>query len=248
MLGITSRKSSIKMDNYRAVLQGEKTLASVIGSTNERRTVSLFAYRRWKDILDRLFSLLVIIILSPLLVLIALMIWLESRGSPIHSRKQVGQGGKAFTAYKFRTMYVDKDDKEYKSYLVRYIQEDAPYTIAQNGQALYKIVGDARVTKFGSLLRKTNLDELPQLFNILKGEMSLIGPRPDIPFAVAMYKDWHRQRLIVKPGITGLWQVSGRKGLSFNDMVGLDIEYIREAVSSSRRQDCIINYRHHVQM
>jgi len=92
---------------------------------------------------------------------------------------------------------------------------------------VYKVVDDPRVTRFGNLLRKTNLDELPQLFNVLKGEMSFVGPRPDIPFAVAMYRDWHRERLGIKPGITGLWQVCGRKGLSFEDMVRLDIEYIK---------------------
>jgi lipopolysaccharide/colanic/teichoic acid biosynthesis glycosyltransferase len=97
--------------------------------------------------------------------------------------------------------------------------------VDENGQSIYKADGMS-VTRFGTLLRKTNLDELPQLFNILKGEMSFIGPRPDIPFAVRMYKDWHRERLRVKPGITGLWQVSGRKSLSFEDMVRLDIDYI----------------------
>jgi len=95
-----------------------------------------------------------------------------------------------------------------------------------DGQGVYKVINDPRVTRFGALLRKTNLEELPQFFNVLRGEMSVVGPRPDIPFAVGMYKEWHRKRLEVKPGITGLWQVSGRKGLSFEDMVRLDIEYI----------------------
>ena len=101
------------------------------------------------------------------------------------------------------------------------------YTTDENGQAVYKVVEDPRVTRFGALLRKTNLDELPQLFNVLKGKMSLVGPRPDIPFAVGMYKDWHMKRLNTKPGITGLWQVCGRKNLPFEGMVRLDIDYIK---------------------
>jgi lipopolysaccharide/colanic/teichoic acid biosynthesis glycosyltransferase len=133
-----------------------------------------------------------------------------------------------FTAYKFRTMYINNDDKEYKTYLVKYVLENAPYTVDHNGQAVYKVVDDPRVTRVGALLRKTNLDELPQFINVLKGEMSAIGPRPDVPFAVRMYKNWHRERLLVKPGITGLWQVCGRKQLSFDDMARLDIDYIKK--------------------
>jgi len=216
----------VKIETTTCAFQNEND-PNVAGPTREKQSTNLFTYRFWKDIYDRVFSLLALVVLSPLMALIALMIWFDSRGSVIHSRIQVGEGGKEFTAYKFRTMRVDNDDQEYKSYLIRYIQEDAPYKVDRNGQALYKVVNDARVTKFGALLRKTNLDELPQLFNVLRGEMSVIGPRPDIPFAVSMYKDWHRQRLSVRPGITGLWQVSGRKTLSFNDMVHLDIEYIQ---------------------
>ena len=219
-------KSDMKMGNTMGTIPNNN-IGLETDSTIERRAIGLFTYRRWKYILDRVFALLALVILSPLLAIIALGIKLDSRGSAIHSRTQVGEGEKTFTAYKFRTMYSNSDDREYKLYLAKYIQECAPYKIDHNGRAVYKLVEDSRVTRFGALLRKTNLDELPQLYNVLKGEMSWIGPRPDIPFAVSMYKDWHRQRLSVKPGITGLWQVSGRKGLSFDDMVRLDIDYIR---------------------
>jgi lipopolysaccharide/colanic/teichoic acid biosynthesis glycosyltransferase len=185
-----------------------------------------FMYTCWKCVFDLMLSLFAIIILSPLLAVIALLIRLDSPGSSIFRREQVGENGKQFVAYKFRTMHTINDDYKYKAYLIKYILEDAPYTVDRNGQGVYKVVDDPRVTKFGAWLRKTNLDELPQLFNVLKGEMSIIGPRPDIPFAVNMYNNWHRQRLKAKPGITGLWQVSQRKGLSFKDMVCLDIEYI----------------------
>jgi lipopolysaccharide/colanic/teichoic acid biosynthesis glycosyltransferase len=187
---------------------------------------SLFKYQNWKSIIDRTTALVLIIGLSPLLALVALIIKFDSPGSVIYRREQVGENNRRFTLYKFRTMQTNNNDYKYKAYLIRYILEDAPYTVGKNGQEVYKVVDDPRVTKFGSILRKTNIDELPQLFNILRGEMSFIGPRPDIPFAVNMYNDWQLQRLKIKPGITGLWQVSQRKEQSFRDMVNLDIEYI----------------------
>jgi len=195
----------------------------VTGHNNRSRFLK---YQWWKGWLDFLISFIVLVILSPLMLLIAIAIKLDSRGEIIYRREQVGKDGHMFTGYKFRTMKTDNDDSEYKEYLVKYIKENAPYKVDYNGQLVYKITGDPRVTRLGTLLRKTNLDELPQFFNVLKGEMSIVGPRPDIPFAVNMYNKWHRQRLLVKPGITGLWQVGGRKGLSFDQMVRLDIKYI----------------------
>lgn len=196
----------------------------VVTNNNNKRRV--FRYKWWKGWLDFLVSFVVLVILSPLMLLIAIAIKLDSRGEVIYRREQVGKNGRRFTGYKFRTMKTDNDDSEYKEYLVKYILENAPYKVDYNGQLVYKVTGDPRVTRLGALLRKTNLDELPQFFNVLKGEMSIVGPRPDIPFAVNMYTKWHRQRLLVKPGITGLWQVGGRKSLSFDQMVRLDIKYI----------------------
>jgi lipopolysaccharide/colanic/teichoic acid biosynthesis glycosyltransferase len=184
-------------------------------------------YIFWKNIFDRILAALGIIILIPFLIIISMAIRLDSPGSILFRREQVGEKGKSFIAYKFRTMIRDNDDSEYKSYLVRYILKNAPYKINQDGSAIYKVVDDPRVTKVGSFLRKTNLDELPQLINVLKGQMSFVGPRPDIPFALSMYKKWHLQRLNAKPGITGLWQVCGRKELPFEGMVRLDLSYIK---------------------
>lgn len=184
-----------------------------------------FAYATWKGAFDRGLALLSIVVLSPLLVLIAIAIRIDSPGNPIFAQERVGKDGRQFIAHKFRTMYNNNDDTEYKAYLTRLITQGAPYVIDQRQRAVYKVVDDQRVTRVGALLRKTNLDELPQLFNVLKGEMSFIGPRPDIPFAVEMYTRWHRKRLSVKPGITGLWQVCERTNRSFDEMVSLDIDY-----------------------
>jgi lipopolysaccharide/colanic/teichoic acid biosynthesis glycosyltransferase/nucleoside-diphosphate-sugar epimerase len=194
-------------------------------ATNVKGWRKLLVYSFWSDITDRILSFLSIITLSPIFALIALGIKIDSRGRSIFTQERVGKNGKKFIAYKFRSMRTNNTDTEYKEYLKQYVLENVPYRFDENGNAIYK-VDDSDVTRFGKFLRKTNLDELPQLVNILKGEMSFVGPRPDIPFAVDMYSNWHRQRLLVKPGLTGLWQVHRRKCVSFEDMVRLDIEYI----------------------
>ena len=201
--------------------KSEKVLVQQGEGTRRR-----LGYQYFKGIADRFLAALLTIVLSPLLAFIAVATRLDSPGGALFRQERVGKDGRRFTAYKFRTMLVDNSDREYKTYLRKYILENAPYQVDQNGQAVYKVIGDPRVTKFGAILRKSNLDELPQLFNILKGDMSFVGPRPDIPFAVEMYQDWQRKRLSVTPGITGLWQVYGRKGLCFEDMVRLDLDYI----------------------
>jgi lipopolysaccharide/colanic/teichoic acid biosynthesis glycosyltransferase len=162
---------------------------AILESTGVRR---LFTYATWKGALDRVLALLSIVVLSPILVLMAIAIRIDSTGSPIFAQERVGKGGRRFVVYKFRTMNANNDDSEYKAYLTRLVTQGAPYAIDQRQRAVYKVVDDQRVTRVGALLRKTNIDELPQLFNVLRGEMSFIGPRPDIPFAVEMYTNWHR--------------------------------------------------------
>jgi lipopolysaccharide/colanic/teichoic acid biosynthesis glycosyltransferase len=179
----------------------------------------------WKNICDRFISLLALVILSPFFIIISIAIRVDSPGRPIFCQERVGKDGRRFTIYKFRTMYQNNDDSKYKAMLRDYINGNVPSSFNENEQAIREIV-HKRVTRVGFLLRRFSLDELPQLINVLKGDMVFIGPRPDIPFAVAMYKDHHRDRLRMKPGITGLWQVSGRKTLSFEDMVRLDVDYI----------------------
>jgi lipopolysaccharide/colanic/teichoic acid biosynthesis glycosyltransferase len=187
-------------------------------------TQKLIRYTWWKDILDRVIALLVLIVISPFLAIIAIIIKVDSPGSPIFRQERVGENRHSFRIYKFRTMYRDNDDSKYKALVRQYVQEGITSNLDEN----YNRVNNPRVTKVGAVLRKLNLDELPQLFNILKGDMVFVGPRPDIPFAVEMYQERHLKRLSAKPGLTGLWQVSGRRNVSFEDMVKLDIEYIEK--------------------
>lgn len=182
-------------------------------------------YLLWKGILDRMVALLLTIALSPIMAPIAVLICIDSPGWPVFTQERVGENGRRFRIYKFRTM-INADDSHYKEYLRKLIIEGIPYKLDRHGEAVYKIIDDPRITRFGALLRATNLDELPQIINVLIGDMSLVGPRPDIPFAVEMYDEWHRKRLLAKPGMTGLWQVSGTNKVPFDEMVRLDIEYI----------------------
>lgn len=219
----TDTEARINMEMTREIVASNAGRVAGALETSHRP-----AYELCKGLMDRSLAFLAIVILSPFLTIISIYVRLDSPGGAIYRREQVGKLGKRFTAYKFRTMHINNDDREYKAYLVKYILDNSPYQVDEKGKAVFKVVDDPRVTRFGGLLRRTNLDELPQLFNVLKGEMSFVGPRPDIPFSVNMYKDWHRKRLDVTPGITGLWQVCGRKGVSFEEMVRLDIEYIKK--------------------
>jgi lipopolysaccharide/colanic/teichoic acid biosynthesis glycosyltransferase len=176
-----------------------------------------YAYPR--GVIDRLLALVGIVVFSPLLALIALCVAIDSPGGAIFKQERIGKGGKKFTMYKFRSMRGTTDDDDYRQLLRTLVTDDKPHMV-------YKLSFHPRVTRVGALLRKTNLDELPQLFNVLKGDIRLVGPRPDIPYAVEFYEDWMKKRLQVKPGMTGLWQVSGGNWLSFHEMVRLDIEYV----------------------
>lgn len=171
--------------------------------------------RLFKRLLDVVGSAIGLLVLSPLLLLMAVAIRVDSHGPVIFSQPRVGRGGRLFRVYKFRTMV---EDAEQLKDQVRHLNEaEGP---------MFKIRNDPRVTRVGRFLRRTSLDELPQLWNTLRGDMSLVGPRPALPDEVADYADWHRKRLATAPGITGLWQISGRSDLPFDEMVLLDIYYI----------------------
>jgi lipopolysaccharide/colanic/teichoic acid biosynthesis glycosyltransferase len=190
------------------------------------RTASL----RIKRIIDVIGSIAGILIFLPFFILIPIGIKLTSRGPVLFRQERVGQYGKKFMFLKFRSMYVNNNPDVHKQFVHNLISGKASNEAGSDGagQKVYKITKDTRVTPFGHILRRTSLDELPQFINVLKGEMSLVGPRPPIPYETEKYKIWHLRRVLeIKPGITGLWQISGRSALTFDEMVRLDLQYAR---------------------
>ena len=177
--------------------------------------------------LDATLSLVALVVLAPVFLAIAVAIKRSSPGPVLFRQERIGQYGVPFTFLKFRSMHTSNDAQIHRVFVTRFIRGDpAPAAAGQREQPVYKITTDPRVTSVGRFLRCTSLDELPQLLNVLRGDMSLVGPRPPIPYELDAYNIWHRRRFLeVKPGITGLWQVSGRSRLRFDDMVRLDLQY-----------------------
>lgn len=175
-------------------------------------------YLFFKRAMDIIGSLCGIILLSPLLIIVALAIKIEDpRGSIFFSQQRCGKDNKLFPMYKFRSMVSNAE--ELLEELMEHNEMDGP---------VFKIKDDPRITRVGKFIRKTSIDELPQLFNILIGHMSIVGPRPAIPHEVAEYNDYHKQRLLVKPGLTCIWQVSGRNSIGFDEWMEMDLEYIEK--------------------
>ncbi|HJQ34508.1 MAG TPA: sugar transferase [Pyrinomonadaceae bacterium] len=169
---------------------------------------------------------LALVLLAPFWLLIAVLIKLDSKGPVLYRQERVGMDGRIFLFLKFRTMRAGADDREHREYQRRYIEGRPETNLGDDERPVYKLHQDPRVTRTGRWLRRTSLDELPQLLNVMRGDMSVVGPRPPIPYEVENYALWHRKRLDMKPGMTGLWQVSGRNRLSFDEMVRLDLFYI----------------------
>jgi lipopolysaccharide/colanic/teichoic acid biosynthesis glycosyltransferase len=187
------------------------------------RKRSLRIVKRGIDILG---SSALLLALFPLLVAIAVAIKLTSNGPILYRQERLGQFGKRFLCLKFRTMYQDNDAKIHREYVQSFITGQANGGAEEAGAAVYKIQQDPRVTSVGRILRKLSFDELPQFWNVLRGEMSLVGPRPPVPYEFEVYRLWHRRRVLeIKPGVTGLWQVYGRSRTCFDDMVRLDLRY-----------------------
>jgi lipopolysaccharide/colanic/teichoic acid biosynthesis glycosyltransferase len=179
-----------------------------------------------KRFLDILGSLALLGMLLPLLLVIAALVKLKSPGPVLFGQVRIGRMMKPFTMLKFRTMHVNADPGLHFQFVSQFIHSGGQPMSGTNG--VFKIVNDPRVTPIGRLLRRASLDELPQLLNVLRGDMSLVGPRPPLPYEVDQYKPWHTRRVIdVKPGLTGLWQVGGRSRTSFDDMVRLDLQYAK---------------------
>jgi lipopolysaccharide/colanic/teichoic acid biosynthesis glycosyltransferase len=190
--------------------------------TSKRRVPA--AVKRSMDILG---SGMLLLILSPVLAIIALAIRLSSQGPVIFEQERLGQFGRRFKCLKFRTMYANNDPQIHREYVQSFIAGKAEkQEISDAEPVVYKIKNDPRVTPIGRLLRKASLDEFPQFWNVLRGDMSLVGPRPPVPYEFEVYDFWHRRRVLeVRPGVTGLWQVSGRSRTCFDDMVRLDLRY-----------------------
>jgi exopolysaccharide biosynthesis polyprenyl glycosylphosphotransferase len=179
-----------------------------------------------KRAFDLAVGMLALVLLAPLWIVVALLIKLNSTGPVLYRQERVGMDGRIFLFLKFRTMLTGADDREHREYQRRYIEGRPDTNLGDSRRPVYKLHDDPRVTRTGRWLRRTSLDELPQLLNVLRGDMSVVGPRPPIPYEVEAYALWHRKRLDMKPGMTGLWQVSGRNRLSFDEMVRLDLFYI----------------------
>ena len=170
-----------------------------------------------------------LILFSPILFLTAIAVKITSPGPVIFKQFRFGRKGIQFPFYKFRSMYLNADDQIHRDYVTNLIKGDLQKINQGDGEMpLYKMKSDPRVTHVGKIIRKTSIDELPQFLNVLKGEMSLVGPRPPLPYEVEKYEPWHLRRILeIKPGITGLWQVDGRSSTSFDEMVRLDLRYVR---------------------
>lgn len=193
--------------------QGKENSLEIQVVNKENRVI----YNSTKRLMDILLSLLGLIIVSPIMLIVAILIKLESSGPVIFSQKRVGLNGKEFNMLKFRSMV--QNAEELKEKLQKQNEMSGP---------MFKMKEDPRVTKVGRFIRKTSIDELPQLINILKGEMSLVGPRPSLPKEVAKFEPWMLERLSVKPGLTCYWQVSGRNNIDFEDWMKLDIKYVKD--------------------
>jgi exopolysaccharide biosynthesis polyprenyl glycosylphosphotransferase len=192
----------------------------------------------FKRSFDLTFASLVLIVLAPINLLMALLVKLTSSGPVLFKQTRIGLNGKPFTFLKFRSMCVANNTDAHRSFAAEWIygrtggtalsaeQPNGAAPAIEVGQKTHKLTNDQRITPLGRLLRSTSLDELPQFWNVIRGEMSVVGPRPPVPYEVERYTEWHKRRLEVLPGITGLWQVNGRNSLSFKEMVRLDINYI----------------------
>jgi lipopolysaccharide/colanic/teichoic acid biosynthesis glycosyltransferase len=175
----------------------------------------------FKWVLDLAIALLLLILLAPLMLLLALMVRLDSPGPALYRQQRIGRGGVPFTMLKFRSMRHSCSEDFHRQQSQNWFNG----TAAPRG---YKAGADPRLTRVGRYLRKTSLDEIPQLFNVIRGEMSLVGPRPLLPYERGQFERWHFERESVRPGITGLWQISGRDRLSAQEMMALDVRYVRE--------------------
>lgn len=182
-------------------------------------------YALFKRVFDIVGAFVLLLAVAPILLITAIAIRFDSKGPAIFKQRRVGKGMKEFTAYKFRSMCLDGGDQIHKEYIQKLMRGG----LERETGGVYKLTRDPRITRVGRLIRRLSIDELPQLWNVLKGEMSLIGPRPAIPYELEYHEDWMLERFSVKPGLTGWWQVSGRSATDYRQMVEKDIYYVKNA-------------------
>jgi len=199
----------------------EAAPAGVAGSRPARRTGALYGFT--KRTLDLVVAMLLVIVLSPLLLLVALLVRVTSAGPAIFRQTRIGQDGRPFTMYKFRSMHAGADPHVHQMAIQKYIRGEL--LTESSPKVRFKLTKDMRVTPLGKVLRKTSIDELPQLFNVIRGEMSLVGPRPALPYELPHFSESALVRLSVPQGITGLWQVRGRGQATWEQSLALDVEY-----------------------
>jgi lipopolysaccharide/colanic/teichoic acid biosynthesis glycosyltransferase len=198
------------------------TLYPDLAKSGEGRRFALMV----KAAIDFIGSAAALLLLFPVLLITALAVKWTSEGPVLFKQDRLGYNGVPFRLFKFRSMYADVDQRKHQEYIQKYIQEQENAAVTPG---VFKLNEDSRVTPVGKFIRKMSIDELPQLINVFKGDMSLVGPRPPIAYECDLYNTWHKRRLLLcKPGITGLWQVTGRSRTTFDDMVRLDLQYIRE--------------------
>lgn len=205
---------------------GQIETSQISAPSSQRKNTSSLVVKRAIDFIG---SIALLILASPLMLITALAVKLTSPGPVIFRQMRIGRDGNLFRFYKFRSMRYDNDDAIHREYVENLIQGRNDQINEGNAdKPVYKLRSDTRITAVGRIIRRTSIDELPQLFNVFKGEMSLVGPRPPLPYEIENYQSWHMRRLQeVRPGITGLWQVEGRSKTTFDDMVRLDLRYIR---------------------
>jgi len=193
--------------------------------TQRRRSVSR-SRQVFKRVLDLVCASTLLLLGWPILLIATIAIKLTSRGPVIFRQERVGLNGRIFDCYKFRSMYMENDPKYHRQFAREWIYDTEKSKQEEGGKIVHKLTSDPRITSVGRVLRMFSIDELPQVVNVLKGDMSMVGPRPPLPYEVSLYRTWHLRRLDVMPGLTGLWQVSGRNLVSFEEMVRLDLQYI----------------------
>lgn len=203
------------------MLHSESRVQSALATSHQ-------SYTFIKRVFDCIVAVVATIVLAPLMLVIAVLIKLDSPGPVLFRQIRVGKNHKPFKVMKFRTMHYNADPKIHREYVEAFIRNQVSAEDGTTGATPFKLVRDPRITRLGHFLRKTSLDELPQLFNVVLGEMSLVGPRPPLPYEVDAYQEWHLSRLNAMPGITGWWQVWGRSMVSFDEMVRMDLQYIAQ--------------------